>query len=144
MGVYAEELVEVIARVQAELGSEHALVVHGSDGLDEITITGPTSVGEVRGGEVRTYTIEPEALGLPRGRLEDLVGGDPQHNAAAMERLLAGEQGPLRDVVALNAGAALYVAGLADGLREGLEQAAAALASGAARAKLDALRSFAP
>jgi anthranilate phosphoribosyltransferase len=143
MGVYAAELVPVIARVQAELGSVHALVVHGSDGLDEITITGPTAVGEVRGGEVRVYTIEPEQFGLRRGALADLVGGDPQENAVAMIRLLDGEPGPLADVVALNAGAALYVAGLAEDLRQGLEQARAALRSGAARAKLDALRGFA-
>jgi anthranilate phosphoribosyltransferase len=143
MGVYAAELVPVIARVQAELGSVHALVVHGSDGLDEITITGPTAVGEVRNGEVRVYTIEPEQFGLRRGELADLVGGDPQENAAAMIRLLDGEPGPLADVVALNAGAALYVAGLAADLREGLEQARVALRSGAARAKLNALRGFA-
>jgi anthranilate phosphoribosyltransferase len=142
MGVYAAELVPIIARVQAELGSAHALVVHGSDGLDEITVTGPTAIGEVRDGQVTTYTVAPEDFGLPRARLEDLIGGDPQQNAAAMERILAGEPGPLHDVVALNAGAALYVAGRAAGIREGLEMAREALASGAARAKLDALREF--
>ena len=142
MGVYAAELVPVIARVQAELGSEHALVVHGSDGLDEITITGPTRIGEVRGGEVKTYEIAPEDFGMRRGRLEDLVGGDPQHNAAAMLRLLDGEPGPLADVVALNAGATLYVAGLASDLGRGLEAARGALTSGAARDKLRALKEF--
>jgi anthranilate phosphoribosyltransferase len=142
MGVYAAELVPVIARVQAELGSEHALVVHGSDGLDEITLTGPTAVGEVRGGRVETYEVAPEDFGLARCRLEDLVGGDPAQNAAAMRGVLAGQPGPLLDVVALNAGAALYVAGRASGIRDGLEAARAAIASGAARAKLDALREF--
>jgi anthranilate phosphoribosyltransferase len=142
MGVYAAELVPVIARVQAELGSEHALVVHGSDGLDEITLTGPTAVGEVRGGRVETYEVAPEDFGLARCRLEDLVGGDPAQNAAAMRGVLAGQPGPLLDVVALNAGAALYVAGRASGIRDGLEAARAAIASGAARGKLDALRDF--
>jgi anthranilate phosphoribosyltransferase len=142
MGVYAEELVEVIARVQAELGSEHALVVHGSDGLDEITTTGSTLVGEVRDGEIETYRLEPEALGLRRARLEDLLGGEPRHNADQMRRVLAGEDGPLADVTALNAAAALYVAGLAADLAQGLEQARQALASGAAARKLEELRAF--
>ncbi|HZI63476.1 MAG TPA: anthranilate phosphoribosyltransferase [Thermoanaerobaculia bacterium] len=142
MGVYAEELVEVIARVQAELGSEHALVVHGSDGLDEITTTGPTLVSEVRNGRIETYRLEPEALGLRRARLEDLLGGEPRHNADQMRRVLAGEDGPLADVTALNAAAALYVAGLAADLAQGLERARQALASGAAARKLEELRAF--
>ena len=142
MGVYAEGLVEVVARVQAELGTEHAWVVHGSDGLDEITTTGPTRVGEVRGGEVRVFVLEPEELGLRRSRLADLLGGDPARNAELMRRVLGGEPGPLADVTALNAGAALLVAGIAADLREGLERSRAALASGAAAEKLEALRAF--
>jgi len=142
MGVYAEELVEVIARVQAELGSEHALVVHGSDGLDEITTTGPTLVSEVRNGRIETYRLEPEALGLRRARLEDLLGGEPRHNAEQMRGVLSGEDGPLADVTALNAAAALYVAGLAADLAQGLELARGALASGAAARKLEELRAF--
>lgn len=142
MGVYSEALVEPIGRVLAELGAVHALVVHG-DGYDEITLTGPTRIAEVRDGSVEVYTLEPEALSLGRLRHEDLGGGSPEENALAMGRLLAGEPGPLAEITALNAGAALYVAGLAGSLREGLELARAALASGAAAAKLEELKGFA-
>ncbi|HVT15538.1 MAG TPA: anthranilate phosphoribosyltransferase [Thermoanaerobaculia bacterium] len=142
MGVYAESLVEPIGRVLRDLGAEHAMVVHGEDGLDEITTTGTTRVCEVRGGEVRTYTLEPERFGLRRAPLADLLGGEPDANAALMRHVLETARGPLADVVALNAGAAIYVGGLAAGLEEGLERARAALASGAAAAKLEELRSF--
>jgi anthranilate phosphoribosyltransferase len=141
--------------VLADLGSEHALVVHGSDGLDEITTTGPTTIGEARrvtgpGGpsngpvrvEVRVFTVEPEELGVPRARPEDLVGGTPEDNAAALERVLAGEEGPLADITVLNAGAALYAGGAAASIVEGVERARTALASGAARERLEALRAF--
>lgn len=144
MGVYAPELVERLARVLAELGAEHALVVHGEDGLDEITTTGPTHVAEVRDGEVRTMTLHPEELGLRRTRLTDLAGGTPEENAATMERLLAGQEGPLAGVVAANAGAALYVAGLVPTLLAGVTAARELLATGAAAAKLEELRSFRP
>jgi anthranilate phosphoribosyltransferase len=142
MGVYAEGLVEVIARVLLDLGAEHAMVVHGSDGLDEITTTGPTTVSEVRDGEVRTYVLEPERFGIRRVRVEDLAGGRPEDNAALMQRVFGGEAGPLADVTALNAGAAIYVSGLAPTLEEGYEAARAALASGAAARKLDELKGF--
>ncbi len=142
MGVYSAELVPVIAQVLADLGSEHAMVVHGSDGLDEITTTGATRVSEVIGGEVRSYTLEPERFGLPRACLCDLVGGGPEENAAVMLRLLAGEPGALADITALNAGAALYVGGVAADLEEGVERARATLAAGAAAGKLFELRSF--
>lgn len=142
MGVYAESLVEPIGRVLGELGAEHALVVHGADGLDEITTTGPTWLCEVRGGDVRCFTLEPEDLGLRRATLADLAGGTPEENAAAMRRVFAGEPGPLADVTALNAGAALYVGGRAESLRSGVEQARDILASGAAGRKLDELRGF--
>jgi anthranilate phosphoribosyltransferase len=142
MGVYAETLVEPIGRVLRDLGAEHALVVHGEDGLDEITTTGTTRVCEVRGGEVHSYTLDPERFGLRRAPLADLLGGEPDANAALMRRLLETGRGPLADVVALNAGAAIYVGGLAAGLEEGLERARAALVSGAAAAKLEELRSF--
>jgi anthranilate phosphoribosyltransferase len=142
MGVYAEGLVEVIARVLLDLGAEHALVVHGSDGLDEITTTGPTTVSEVCDGEVRTYTLEPERFGIRRVRVEDLAGGRPEDNAALMHRVFGGEAGPLADVTALNAGAAIYVSGLAPTLEEGCEAARAALTSGAAARKLDELKGF--
>ena len=141
MGVYSDALVEPIGHVLRDLGAEHALVVHG-DGLDEITTTGPTHVAEVRHGEVRSYQLEPERFGLRRARLEDLAGGTPEENAAALRRVFGGEDSPLFEVTALNAGAAVYVSGLADTLEEGLERARTALASGAAAAKLEELRSF--
>jgi len=142
MGVYAAALVPMIARVLADLGSEHALVVHGSDGLDEITTTGPTWVGEVIAGEVRTYTVEPERFGLRRASLAELAGGEPEENATLMRRVLAGEPGPLADITALNAGAALYAGGTVERLEDGVELARTTLASGAGAAKLEALRSF--
>jgi anthranilate phosphoribosyltransferase len=142
MGVYAESLVEPIGHVLCELGAEHALVVHGSDGLDEITTTGPTHVSEVRHGQVKTWFLEPESFGIGRARLEDLAGGGPEENAALMHRVLAGEAGPLVDITALNAGAALYVGGLVPGIAEGVERARDILASGAAARKLEELRSF--
>jgi anthranilate phosphoribosyltransferase len=141
MGVYSDSLVEPIGYVLRDLGAEHALVVHG-DGLDEITTTGRTHVAEVRDGEVRIYELEPERFGLKRARLEDLAGGAPEENAAAVHRVFGGETGPLGDVTALNAGAALYVSGIAATLEEGVERARETLASGAAAAKLEELRSF--
>ena len=141
MGVYARSLVEPIGLVLRDLGAEHALVVHG-DGLDEITTTGTTTVSEVRDGEVRTYTLEPERFGLRRVAVEDLAGGQPDENAVLLRRVFGGETGPLADVTALNAGAAIYVAGLAPSLEDGYEAARNALASGAAARKLDALVGF--
>lgn len=142
MGVYADSLVEVIGHVLRDLGAEHALVVHGTDGLDEITTTGPTHVAEVRDGEVTTYSIEPESFGIRRARLEELAGGGPEENAATMHRVLAGESGPLADITALNAGAAIYVAGLAPNLDEGFGRARCLLASGAGEKKLRELKEF--
>jgi anthranilate phosphoribosyltransferase len=141
MGVYAESLVEPIGHVLRDLGAEHALVVHG-DGLDEITTTGRTRVAEVRGGEVRMLDLEPERFGIRRARQEELAGGTPEENAAAACRVFGGEAGPLADITALNAGAALYVGGLAPTLEEGVERARRTLASGAAARKLEELRSF--
>jgi anthranilate phosphoribosyltransferase len=140
MGVYADSMVELIAEVLHELGAAHALVVHGTDGLDEITTTGPTHIGEVRDGRVRVYMMDPADFGVPRARLEDLVGGSPEDNAALMHRVLGGETGPLADITALNAGAAVYVAGMAPSLEAGYRTAAAALASGAAARKLAELK----
>ncbi len=142
VGVYARDRVEVVARVLAALGCEHALVVHGDDGLDEITTTTTTHVAEVRDGEVRTYALEPEALGVRRGAPESLAGGSPAENAERLLDLFSGTPGALTDIVALNAGAALYVAGRVPSIAEGVALARAALASGAARAKLDALKGF--
>jgi anthranilate phosphoribosyltransferase len=142
MGVYADTMVELIADVLHELGAEHALVVHGTDGLDEITTTGPTHVGEVRDGRVRVYMLDPAEIGVPRATLKDLLGGSPEENAVLMHRVLGGEAGPLADITALNAGAAIYVSGLAPSLKEGYQAAAAALASGAAGRKLAELKEF--
>jgi len=149
MGVYAPHLVPVLAEVLAELGSAHALVVHGDDGLDEITTTGPTTVGEARLGDdgavrVRVYEITPEELGLPRAALDDLRGGEPADNAEMMRRVFAGEPGPLADVTAANAGAALYVGGLAPSIAEGVARAKELLAAGAAARKLGELVGYRP
>ncbi len=143
LGVYAADKVELLARVLLELGVRHALVVHGSDGLDEITTTGPTLIAEVRQGELRSYRLDPEELGVERVPLAALLGGAPEENARRMEALLAGEgEGALAGVVAANAGAALYVGGEAASLREGVERARALLAAGAAARKLAQLRSY--
>ena len=143
LGVYARDKVELLARVLLELGVRHALVVHGSDGLDEISTTGPTFVAEVRGGELRSYEVAPEELGLRRVPLAALAGGAPEENAARMEALLAGGgDDALAEVVAANAGAALYVGDRAPTLREGVEQARALLAAGAAARKLGELRNY--
>ncbi len=140
MGVYAEHLVEIIGRVQLELGCEHALVVHGSDGLDEITTTGSTRIAEVRDGEISVYDFEPSDLGIARARPEDLRGGSPEDNAELLSAVLAGEDGPLADITALNAGAALYAGGVASDLAGGLAHAREAIASGAAAHKLEELK----
>src|SRR5258707_7870612 len=135
MGVYAASLVEPIGHVLAELGSEHALVVHGDDGLDEITTTGVTRVCEVRGGEVSSYTIEPEAFGLRRAEAAELKGGGPEENAALMRGVLAGVAGALADVTALNARAPLYVAGPPPDLPPRVPKAPAPLPPGEAPRK---------
>lgn len=142
MGVYASTLVEPIAQVQRELGAVHAMVVHGSDGLDELTITGPSHVAEVKDGEVSTYDLLPQDLGLALARPEDLQGGEPEENAAALGKVLAGGEGPLADITALNAGAALYVAGVAEDLADGLSRAREVLRNGAAERKLAELCAF--
>ncbi len=137
MGVYAAEWVEPLAEVLGRLGAERAWVVHGSDGLDEITTTGPTSVAEFRAGLVRTFTITPEDAGLSRATPADLKGGDPETNAAVIRAMLGGESGAYRDIVVLNAGAALVVAGKAETLAEGAAKAAAAIDDGKALKTLE-------
>ena len=113
--------------------------MHGADGMDELTTTGPTLVAELDGGAVRCFEVTPEDAGLPRARLADLKGADPATNAAAIRALLGGEAGPYRDIVVLNAAAALIVAGRAADLAEGAAKAAAAIDGGAALAKLESL-----
>ncbi len=142
VGVYALELVEKVAESLSMLGVHRALVVHGLDGLDEITITGPTRIAEVREGTVRTYEVTPEEFGIKRARLEDISGGDAQANASIIREVLAGKKSPRRDVVLLNAAAALVAGGRAEHLAGALPLAAQSIDSGAAAAKLDALVRF--
>jgi len=139
LGVFSRDWVEPLAHVLARLGSEAAWVVHGSDGLDEITTTGPSRVAELRDGRVRTFEVTPEDAGLPRATLDDLRGGDAEANAAALRAVLAGADGPYHDIVLLNAAAALIVAGRVTELRQGVERAARSIANGAALAALDRL-----
>ena len=138
LGVYDPRLLEPLARVLGALGAERAWTVHGA-GMDEMTTTGVTHVAEWRGGLVRNFNITPEAVGLPRASLADLIGGDPADNAAAITALLAGERSPYRDVVLLNAAAAFLVGEVAETLREGVDRAAHAIDSGAAARSLAAL-----
>ena len=139
VGVFARKWIAPLAETLGRLGSTRAWVVHGSDGLDEITTTGPTHVAEFDGGKVREFDIAPEDAGLPRAKPADLKGGTPQENAEAMRGLLAGGKGPLRDVVLMNAAALLVVAGAAPDLKAGVAKAAAAIDGGAAKAALAAL-----
>ena len=139
MGVFASQWVEPLAAVLGKLGAERAWVVHGSDGLDEITTTGPTRVAEWKDGAVRQFEIGPEEAGLPRARPEDLKGGDSETNAEALHALLGGARSPYRDIVLLNAAAALIVAGKADSLTDGVGIAAALIDGGDAAKALDRL-----
>jgi anthranilate phosphoribosyltransferase len=125
--------------VLANLGSNHVLVVHSDDGMDEISIGAPTYVAELKDGEVSTYTIQPEDFGLQRGDLASLKVEDAAQSLAVIQGVLENQPGPARDIVQLNAGAALYAADLADSLAAGVTKAGEILASGAARAKLDEL-----
>lgn len=139
MGVFAAQWVEPLAEVLGRLGSRFAWVVHGSDGLDELTTTGPTLVAEWNGEHVRCFEVTPEDAGLPRATLADLQGDDPPHNAEAIRGVLSGMKGPLRDAVLLGAAGALLVAGRAGDLREGAGLAAQSIDSGAAHMALERL-----
>ena len=139
LGCYDADLVEPLARVLGELGRRRALVVHGGDGLDDLTTTGPSRAVLLNRGRVEELALEPEALGIPRAKLEDLKGGAPDENARILRAILAGEEGPRRDIVTLNAGAGLWVAEAASSLADGIEQAQRSIDSGAAAGKLDAL-----
>jgi anthranilate phosphoribosyltransferase len=141
-GVFDESYVELLARALGELGVERAFVVHGNDGLDEITLTTETQVAELRNGEVRSYTLAPEDFAVPRAPIEALAGGDAQHNAQIIRRILDREHGPRRDIVVANASAALVAANSAKDFLDGVRQASHSIDSGAARAKLDTLIAF--
>ncbi len=143
LGVFKRELTDVLARVLRTLGSVHCLVVHGEDGLDEITLMGSTYVSELRDGQVRSYTLSPEQLGLERAKPQQVAGGDRETNAQIALDVLGGKRGPTRDIVLLNAGAVIHVSGRAGSLPEGVEQAAESVDSGRALRALEALRDFA-
>ena len=139
LGVFARQWVVPLAHVLKNLGSNRAWVVHGADGLDELTTTGPTYVAELKDGAISEFTLTPEEAGLPLAAPDDLRGGDAQQNAQAIRDVLAGQSGPFRDIVLLNTGAALIIAGKAENIRQGVEQAAQAIDSGAAQTALDQL-----
>lgn len=136
MGVYDETLVEPLAKVLNNLGVKRAMVVYGQDSLDEISLSAPTSVCEVKDGTYTSYTITPEQFGFKRCQKEDLVGGDPEYNAKITRDILGGKKGPKRDAVLLNAGAAIYIAGRTKTMQEGVELAAKLIDEGKALAKL--------
>jgi anthranilate phosphoribosyltransferase len=137
VGVPRPELTDLLARSLLLLGSKRAWVVHGADGIDEISTTGYTKVSECRHGAVSTFYVHPSDFGLPKAAAGDLTGGDAAENASILKKVLAGERGPRRDVVLLNAGAALFVAGRVDTIREGIAAAASAIDSGAATQRLE-------
>jgi anthranilate phosphoribosyltransferase len=139
VGVFSRQWVEPLAQVLKNLGSESVWVVHGSDGLDEITMSGPTYVAALEKGAVRSFEVTPEDVGFARQKPEALRGGDAAQNANALVGVLKGTKGPFRDVAILNAAAGLVVAGRAKNLKQGVEQAAKAVDSGAAKARLDRL-----
>jgi anthranilate phosphoribosyltransferase len=139
LGVYSRPLTETLAQVLRLLGSSRALVVHGADGLDELSPTGVNYVAELRQGEISSYTVDPQSLGLPLSRLPDLVGGTVEENVAIAERVLGGEKGPRRDAVLLNAALLFMVAERAADLDVGLKMAAEAIDTGQARRTLDRL-----
>lgn len=139
VGVYSPEITEKIAVVMSRLGVERAFVVSGKDHMDEITTTGATVISEIKDGNVTTYEVTPEEFGLKRTALDDLRGGDGAENAKIAKRILTGEKGPKRDIVLLNAGAALYIAGLADSVKEGILMAEESIDSGNAMRVLQEL-----
>jgi anthranilate phosphoribosyltransferase len=139
LGVYNEELTETMAQVLCELGTDRAFVVHGSDGLDEITISGESKISEVRDGEIRTYYVTPEDFGIERAPIDEILGGDAGRNADIIHDILSGVNGTTKDVVLLNAAAGLVAGGKADNMQEGIELARESIRSGNAMACLQNL-----
>ena len=139
IGVYAQGLVTPFAEVLDKLGSQHALVVHSKDGMDEISISAPTHVAELKGGEILTYTIKPEQYGLVRGNRADITVDSIEDSLAIMQSVLNNDPGTARDITCLNAGAAIYAAGLTDDLKSGIAKADVVLADGSAGQKLNEL-----
>ena len=140
MGVFSDKLTEPLAQVLGNLGVKHAFVVHGEDGLDEITTTDNTRVSELKDGKVNTYSISPEDLGIKKANKEDLVGGSAEENANITIEILEGKKGPKRDIVVLNAAAALIAGDKAVDFNEGLKKASEAIDSGTAREKLEEVK----
>jgi anthranilate phosphoribosyltransferase len=142
IGVFHPDLVGILARVLQRLGSRHVMVVHGMEGLDEISLSGDTLIGELKDDEVREYVVNPKQFGISTSSLSEIQVGDSHESRDMMLAALSNQPGPARDILALNAGAAIYVAGLADSHQAGVRKALAALASGAAKAKLDQFIAF--
>ncbi|MBP0132430.1 MAG: anthranilate phosphoribosyltransferase [Nitrosospira sp.] len=136
IGVFHADLVGIVARVLQQLGSHHVMVVHGEDGLDEITIAGKTRIGELKNGEVSEYTIRPEDFGMKVSAIETIQVENSDQSRAVLQSVLDNQPGPALDIVLLNAGAAIYVSGVAGTLQEGVEMARAAVESGVAKEKL--------
>lgn len=142
VGVFSADVIDVVAGALKEFGAEHAFVVHGADGLGEISLSGETLVAEVQGGAVRRFVVTPEDFGAARASLEELRGGSAAVNAGIIRGIFAGEAGPRRDIVAINAAAALVASGATTNFREGAQLAANAISSGAAAEKLAAICAF--
>ncbi|MFW5982743.1 MAG: anthranilate phosphoribosyltransferase [Candidatus Brocadiia bacterium] len=142
LGIYSDELVEPIARVLSNLGAERAMVVHSNDGMDELSVCDSSHVAELDSGNINCHTISPEAYGFERGQLQDLMVDSPEESAQLIEGIISGRQGPQRDMVVLNAGAAIYVGGQAQDLSGGINRAANAIDSGAARDTLQQLKAL--
>jgi anthranilate phosphoribosyltransferase len=139
VGVSRPEFTELIARALMLLGSERAWVVHGADGIDEMSTTGYTKISECANGQVKTFYLHPTDVGVPKAAPGSLLGGDAVANARTIVRVLEGEHGPARDVVLLNAGAALFIAGKASSIKDGMQLASAAIDQGEAKRTLDRL-----
>ncbi len=139
LGVFSKELVEPLAHVLKRLGSEHVLVVHADDGMDEISISSKTNVAELNNGEVKTYSIQPEDFGMSRADIEQIRATDSAHSLEIIKSVFNNTDGPAKDIVCLNAGAAIYAAGLTASLAEGVKKAQDVIASGAVAEKLDQL-----
>jgi anthranilate phosphoribosyltransferase len=142
LGVYDANLTEILGRVLLELGAQHCLVIHGMDGLDEITVSDRTKISEGKGGVVSSYFTAPEEFGLPRTPRKEVAGGLPEDNARIMHDILRGRKGPKRDIVCLNAAAAMVVGGKAKTLKDGLRLAQQTIDSGAAAEKLERLIAY--
>ena len=142
LGVFSAEWLEPLAQVLGKLGSEHVLVVHADDGLDEISIASSTRVAELKAGSVHSYQVSPDQFGMKTGNVAELAVENAQQSLAMINRVLDDTPGPAHDIVALNAGAAIYAAGIADSLQAGVEVAQQAIASGAAKQKLKDLIEF--